>query len=85
MDFRAQFRNGVDRIVAAESLRGDDKSRRHGQSIQIEVFQMVGLVADKHLVVHHGRHLPEGANQHLRVIGHDVADEFRVEGGFHRA
>ena len=33
MDFRAQFGNRVDSLVAAESFRGNDEARRHGHTV----------------------------------------------------
>ena len=83
MDFSSQLRNGIDGLVATEGLCGDNEARRHRHPVQVEVLQMVSLVADKHLVVHHRGHFPEGANQHLRVVGHDVADKLGIQGGFH--
>ena len=53
--------------------------------MQVKVLQVVGLVADEDLVVHLGRPLPERADQHLRIVGHDVADELLVEGSLHIA
>ena len=85
VDLSAQLRNGVDGLVAAESLSGDDETRRHWHSMQVQVLQVVGLVADEDLVVHLGRPLPERANEHLRVVGHDVADELLVQRGLHSA
>ena len=35
------------------------------------------------MVIHLRRRLPERAYQHLGVVGHDVADELRIERRFH--
>ena len=83
MNLGPQLRYGVDSIISTESLGGDDKSWRHRQIAQIQIFQMIGLVADKNLVIHLWRHLPEWANHHLGIVCHDVADEIRVERRLH--
>ena len=80
-----QLRDSVDSLVAAEGLGGNHKARRHRHPVQVQVLQVVGLVADEHLVVHLGCLFPERAYQHLGVVGHDVADKFLVQSGFHVA
>ena len=85
VDFGSQFRNGIDSLVAAECLCRDNKSRWDRHPKQVQLLQVIGFVANKDLVVHLGRFLPERADQHLRIICHDVADQFRVKGSFHCA
>ena len=85
VDLGAQLGDGIDGLVAAEGLGGDDEAWRHRHAVEVEVLQVVGLVADEDLVVHLGRPLPERADQHLGVVGHDVANELLVEGGLHIA
>ena len=85
MNLGTKLRDGVDGVVATESLGSDDEARRNWHLIKIQILKMISLISDKHLVIHLGCRFPKRTYEHLGVVGHDVANEFLVQVGGHAA